>query len=339
MEQDIRFCELDGRRIAYAVSGEGPALVFGGRWVTHLEDEWNDPRARAFYEELGQRHRVVRYDRLGVGLSDRGLDGPPTLETETRALAAVLAAAEAEPAVVFACSCAGLATALHASTRPAAVSKLVFFGGYASRDDVPEATRRSLVDFVRTNWPLAAQMLAGLFVPHGGGDEIDALSRYQRRAAAAEVAAEFLELDLAADLRAVLPTLTMPALVLHRRGDRTVPISRGRELASLLPNARFVPLNGDSHLPWMDDQRELRRALAGFLDHAPVVESNGPSPLSRRETEVLRLVASGLSNREIAASLVLSEHTVHRHVANILRKLAQSSRAAAAAHATRAGMI
>jgi DNA-binding NarL/FixJ family response regulator len=69
------------------------------------------------------------------------------------------------------------------------------------------------------------------------------------------------------------------------------------------------------------------------------VETNGDSPLSHRETDVLRLVASGLSNREIASSLVLSEHTVHRHVANILRKLGQSSRAAAAAQATRAGFI
>ena len=89
----------------------------------------------------------------------------------------------------------------------------------------------------------------------------------------------------------------------------------------------------------MDDQRELQRALAGFLDDAPVPAANGDSPLSRRETDVLRLVASGHSNREIASSLVLSEHTVHRHVANILRKLGQSSRAAAAAQATRAGFI
>ena len=118
-----------------------------------------------------------------------------------------------------------------------------------------------------------------------------------------------------------------------------MPIGRGRELAALLPNARFVALGGDAHLPWMDDQRDLQRALAGFLDDAAPVESNGDSPLSRRETEVLRLVAAGLSNREIATSLVLSEHTVHRHVANVLRKLAQSSRAAAAATATRAGYI
>jgi pimeloyl-ACP methyl ester carboxylesterase/DNA-binding CsgD family transcriptional regulator len=339
MEQDIRFCEVDGRRLAYAVVGEGPLLVFAGRWVTHLAGEWEDAALRAFYEGLARTHRVVRYDRLGAGLSDRGLSEPPTIESETRALGAVLEACGGEPATIFACSCATLPTACLASEEPQRVRKIVFFGSYAARDDIPAATRRSLVDFVRTNWPLAAQMLAGLFIPRGSGDEIAAFSDYQRRSAGADVAAAFLELDLTADLRGILPTLATPTLVLHRREDRTVPIGRGRELASLLPNARFVPLGGASHLPWLDDQRELQRALAAFLDDAAVSAPAGTSPLSRRETEILRLVASGLSNREIAASLVLSQHTVHRHVANILRKLAQSSRAAAAAHATRLGLI
>jgi pimeloyl-ACP methyl ester carboxylesterase/DNA-binding CsgD family transcriptional regulator len=339
MEQDIRFCELDGNRIAYATVGEGPLLLFSGRWVTHLEEEWEDPSARSFFEELARTHRVVRYDRLGAGLSDRELSAPPTAEGEARQLSAVFGACGGEPATVFACSCAGLATARFANESPQHVRKVIFFGGYVARHDIPDATRRSLVDFVRTNWPLAAQMLAGLVIPRGSGDEIAAVSRYQRHSAEADVAAAFLELDLTSDSRAFLPALTMPALVMHRRGDRTVPIGHGRELASLLPNARFVKLSGDSHLPWMDDQREVQRALAGFLDDTVPVESNGDSPLSRRETEVLRLVAAGLSNREIASSLVLSEHTVHRHVANILHKLAQSSRAAAAAHATRAGLI
>jgi pimeloyl-ACP methyl ester carboxylesterase/DNA-binding CsgD family transcriptional regulator len=307
--------------------------------VTHLEEEWDDLRARAFFEELAATHRVVRYDRIGAGLSDRSLPGSATVDLDTRSLGAVHAAVGGEPAVLFACSCAGLASAAYAVRYPDLVRKILFFGGYAARDDIPEATRRSLVDFMRTNWPLAAQMLAGLLVPHGSGDEIASLSRYQRHSADAEVAAEFLELDLSTDARAILPSVTAPALVLHRRGDRTVPIGRGRELASLLPNARFVALNGDSHLPHMDDQRDLQRALTGFLSDGAPAETNGDSPLTRRETEVLILVAAGLSNREIASSLVLSEHTVHRHVANILRKLAQSTRAAAAAHATRAGII
>jgi pimeloyl-ACP methyl ester carboxylesterase/DNA-binding CsgD family transcriptional regulator len=339
MEQDIRFCALDGRRIAYATVGEGPTLLLGGRWVTHLEEEWQDANARSFFEDLGRSHRVVRYDRLGAGLSDREGAGVPTVESETRALRAVLDACGPDPVALFACSCAGVAAAHLASQSPERVSKLVLFGAYVSRSDVPAATRRSLVDFVRTNWPLAAQMLAGLMAPRADGEAIDALSRAQRHAASAEVAAAFLELDLTATSAAVLPAVASPTLVLHRRGDRTVPVSHGRELARLLPNARFVALDGDAHLPWMDEQRALRRALVGFLGDAAAPETNGASPLSRRETEVLRLVAAGLSNREIASSLVLSEHTVHRHVANVLRKLGQSSRAAAAASATRAGMI
>src|SRR5438874_766573 len=83
--------------------------------------------------------------------------------------------------------------------------------------------------------------------------------------------------------------------------------------------------------------RELMRALAGFLQGEAPPDADADSPLTSRETEVLRMVATGLSNREIAGSLVLSEHTVHRHVANILRKLAQSSRTAAATQAARAG--
>jgi pimeloyl-ACP methyl ester carboxylesterase len=319
--------------------GEGPPLVFGAKWVSHLEEEWDDPLARSFYEELAQNHLVVRYDRLGAGLSERALPEPPSVDLDTRVLRAVVGATATEPVTMFACSCSAVVTANLAARAPKLVRRIVFFGSFVSRDDLPDATRRSLVDFVRLNWPLAAQMLAGLIVPHASGDEIAALSRYKRRSAEADLAAAFLELELYSDARTLLPRVTMPSLVLHRRGDRTVPISRGRELASLLPNARFAALSGDSHLPHIDDQREVHRALAGFLDDAVPVASNGSSPLSLREAEVLRLVAAGLSNREIASSLVLSEHTVHRHVANILRKLTQSSRAAAAAHATRLGYI
>ena len=161
--------------------------------------------------------------------------------------------------------------ALREPSRRSGCAKIVFFGAYAARDDIPEATRRSLVDFVRVNWQLAAQMLAGLFVPHGSGDEIAAFSRYQRVAAEAEVAAAFLELDLGSDVRESC-----------RRSRRlrscctVAAIARCRSAAAASsPRCCRTPAssrsNGDSHLPWMDDQRELQRALAGFLeDAAPV---------------------------------------------------------------------
>lgn len=337
MTQDIRFLELDGRRVAYSVVGDGPPLVVGPRWVSHLEEEWDDPVQRAFYGELAKTHTVVRFDRVGCGLSSRELEPRPTIESESRQLEAIIDELGGE-ALVFASSCCCLAASQLAVRSPRKVTKIVFFGGYASRNDIPEPTKQSLIAFTRTNWTLAAQMFAGLFEPHASGDQILAYTRMQRAAASAEAASIFLELDLGADLRDVLVRVETPALVLHRRGDRTVPIGRGRELASLLPNARFVPLAGDAHVPWGDDRRELMRALAGFLHGEAAPERDG-SPLTSREAEVLRLVATGMSNREIAGTLVLSEHTVHRHVANILGKLALSSRAAAAAHATRVGLI
>jgi pimeloyl-ACP methyl ester carboxylesterase/DNA-binding CsgD family transcriptional regulator len=337
MEQEIGFIDFEGQRLAYATYGDGPPMVIGPRWVSHLEEEWSDAKQRAFYAEVAKTHRVVRFDRLGCGLSSRELEPRPTVESESRQLEAVIDAVGGS-AVVFASSCCCLSASQLAVRRPDAVEKLIYFGGYASRSDIPEATRNSLIEFTRLSWRLAAQMLAGLFDPHASGDEIAQHTRMQRAAASADAASIFLDLDLNADLRPLLPKVAVPALVLHRRGDRTVPIGRGRELASLLPHARFVPLNGDSHLPWRDDQRDLFRALAGFL-HSDEAAAEDASPLSSRETEILRLVATGMSNREIATTLVLSEHTVHRHIANILRKLAQSTRAAAATQALRAGLI
>ena len=331
MEQDIRFCSLDGRRIAYATVGEGPPLVFGAKWVSHLEEEWDDPRARSFYEDLAQNHLVVRYDRLGAGLSDRDIPAfRRRSRYETRVLETVIdATGGGAPATVFACSCAAIVTASLAARAPERVDKVVFFGSYVSRDDLPEVTRRSLIDFVRANWALAAQMLAGLILPHASGDEIAALSRHKRRAADADTAAAFLELELFGDARPFLLASDDAGARAPSPWRPAVPIARGRELASLLPNARFIALSGDSHLPHVDDQREVQRALAGFLDD-PTPAAFVERRLSAQSAARPRCCASSpqASRTERSpSSLVLSEHTVHRHVANILRKLTQSSRA------------
>ncbi len=340
MEQDIRFCKVDGHRIAYATVGDGPLLFFGGgRWVSHLEEEWEDAQYRSFVGELARTHRVVRFDRLGVGLSERDVDAPPTTEGDARAIATVVDTFGDAPAS-FLAACAGAPGVVHyASGSPERVRSVVFFGAFASRRDIPPEKRRSLVEFVRTNWGLGSQLLASVINPRATGDETMALAAFQRRAASANVAAALLELELESDIGGLLPRVSAPALVMHRRGDRAVPIACGREVASLLPTARFVPLTGEAHAPWLDDRAETLRALRAFLDAGEPAEANGDSPLTRRETEVLRLVATGLSNREIASSLIVSEHTVHRHVANILRKLAQSTRAGAVAQAARAGLI
>jgi DNA-binding NarL/FixJ family response regulator len=138
-------------------------------------------------------------------------------------------------------------------------------------------------------------------------------------------------------------------VVVHRRGDRAIPFELGRGVAAAVPGAKFVALEGVDHLPWRGDAGEAAATILreiGVEEPEVVGLAGDPAPpepaqtdLSARELEVLRLVALGLSDREIADELVLSPHTVHRHVANIRTKLRLPSRAAAAAQAARLGLL
>ncbi len=128
---------------------------------------------------------------------------------------------------------------------------------------------------------------------------------------------------------------------MHRRGDRAIPFHLGRALAAAIPQARLIPLTGTAHFPRAGDTQSAARALrSGLAPEAPVRIAGEPAAvlLSGREREVLALVAQGLSDSEIAGQLVLSQHTVHRHVANIRNKLGRGSRTAVA-EAARLGLL
>jgi DNA-binding NarL/FixJ family response regulator len=105
------------------------------------------------------------------------------------------------------------------------------------------------------------------------------------------------------------------------------PVSRARSEATLARDAFFA----------LDARRDMAAAERLLERSAPA--TGDAHPLTRRERQVLAFVAAGRSNREIASELVVSQHTVHRHVANILRKLDEPTRAAAAAHAARHGLV
>jgi len=158
------------------------------------------------------------------------------------------------------------------------------------------------------------------------------------------MAARVLEAIYRSDVRDSLRHVVAPTLVLHRAGDRAVPFEAGREIATLVPGARFHSLAGSVHPPWRGDVGAVLAAMSDFIRLGRyALEPAGPqaadTALSERELEVLRLVAEGMSNEEIADRLALSPHTVHRHVANVRTKLRLPSRAAAVAYASRAGLL
>jgi DNA-binding CsgD family transcriptional regulator len=168
-------------------------------------------------------------------------------------------------------------------------------------------------------------------------------ARLQRNAAGRDVAASLLELSYASDVRSDLTRIAAPTLALHRRRYRAIRYALGREVAALVPAARFAELDGEAHLPWHGDGLAVVATAAQFLGFPPwaTADPSGAQDTlacpTAREREVLRLVARGLTAPQIAAHLVISPHTVHRHVANIRTKLELPSRSAAAAHAGRAG--
>jgi pimeloyl-ACP methyl ester carboxylesterase/DNA-binding CsgD family transcriptional regulator len=337
----------DGERIAFAAVGSGPAVVLPAWWVSHVVEDWHFEPLRRFVEGLAAGRMVVRYDRLGTGVSDR--ERPPetfTPEFEVATLCAVLDELGLERVTVMGISCGGCTSASFAANWPERVERLVLYGSYADGHALgPPGARRGMVDLVRSHWGLGSRLLADVFGPSWSLEDRAVFTAVQRASADAEVAAALLEVIYETDVREDLPKVHAPALVVHREQDRAMPLRCAREVAALLPDAELVTLRGDAHLPWHGDGDAVLRAVAPFLgiETAPAPagtpDADVLGELSMREREVLGLVAQGLSDTQIAERLVISPHTVHRHVANILAKLRLPTRAAAAAQAARAGLL
>ncbi len=349
-EQLVRFAELDGRRVAWAAVGEGPPMVMGGWWMSHLELDWRNRRFRDFITALARYRTVVRYDRPGTGLSDRDGAPPMSLDAEVEVLAGVVGAVGAESVVVFAGSAGGPIAARYAAEHPRQVERLVLYGSYLNGARIADpSAREMLLNLIRRHWGLGSRVLADVFIPGATAAERDEFVTFQRDAAPADLAARLLEATYAFNVEDSAAEIRSPTAVLHRKHDRAIPFELGRQLAARIPGAAFIAFEGADHLPWYGDAAAVARAALEFAGvDRPRVELAAPADASRaaadtdlsaRELEVLRLVAEGLSDAEIAERLVLSPHTVHRHVANIRTKLGLASRAAAAAHAARLGLV
>jgi pimeloyl-ACP methyl ester carboxylesterase/DNA-binding CsgD family transcriptional regulator len=341
---EIRFLQFDGRRVAYASSGEGPALVAPAWWISHLELDWSSPAFRTLWEQAADGYTLVRYDRLGVGMSDRDVrDADLTLDGDIALLSAVLDELAVDTVSLVGGSSGGCAAIALAARFPERVDRLLLYGAYADGPSITsQPVRDAILATVRSHWGLGSRMLADIFSGDTDSVEQERLARYQRDAASPETAAILLELVYRNDVRSELAHVRAPTVVVHRRDDRAIPYRLGRELAAGIPSARLIALAGNAHFPWAGDVDSVVRAFRSVLaPEAPAaVSTNGPAVLlSAREREVLALVASGLSNREIAQQLVVSEHTVHRHVANIRNKLGRNTRTAAVAEAARLGLI
>jgi pimeloyl-ACP methyl ester carboxylesterase len=326
----------DGTRVAYAAVGRGPVLLHAPGWLTHLEHGWTIPQERAFYERLARGRTLVRYDRPGCGLSDREPHRPPSLELEAEIVGAVADAVGAERVELFGASLGVAAAVAWAAANPGRVSRLVLYGGWARGSELgtPEV-REQVLGLVETHWGLGSGVLADIFAPSADPATQAAFADYQRAAAEPATVRALLELAHALDLTGLLPRISAPTLIVQREQDRAAPYAQAEELAAGIRRARLVGLPGRDHLPYIGDADALVDTVRRFLGLSASRSSGGV--LTPRQREVAALVAQGLSNREIADRLVITERSAESHVERIRIRLGFRSRAQVAAWVARGG--
>lgn len=337
MEQTIRFCKsADGVRIAYATVGSGYPLVACQGWLSHLELDWSNREWQRFWGTLAEQYLVVRYDKRGTGLSDRNVEDF-SLEAQTADLAAVVDALGVSKLALLGYSQGGPISIAYTAAHADVVSHLILYGTYASGSYVAiSELATALLELIRADWGGVGSLAqADIYMPGASTEDRQAFAKYQTQCAGYDAAMAQAATVGEFRVRHLLKDIQTPALVLHKKDDKPVPFELGRRLARDLPNSRFVPLEGNSHILYLGSANETIAAIIEFLGNAPTTLVGG---ITQREVDVLRLVAAGRSNRAIAEQLSISVNTADRHVSNILTKIGATNRAEAASYAVRNGL-
>ncbi|MFQ6021870.1 MAG: adenylate/guanylate cyclase domain-containing protein [Acidiferrobacterales bacterium] len=281
-QPQTKFTQSGDVSIAYQVVGDGPRdLVVVPGFVSHLEQAWEDPSFTRFLLQLASFSRLILFDKRGTGLSDR-ITGIPTLEQRMDDVRAVMDAAGSQCAALFGISEGGPMSVLFAATYPERASALVLYGSIARgawAPDYPWGSKpedegtQAWLEGWRKEWggPYAIE----LWAPSMAEDERfrQWWAKYLRLSASPSAVINVFRMNMAIDVRAILPTIHIPTLVLHRVGDRPINIEQGRYLAEHISGAKFVELTGDDHLWWVGDSEAIVNAIQEFLTgERPTIE-------------------------------------------------------------------
>lgn len=331
MEQRIARARLDGgTEIAYATAGSGPFLVYVPGWLSHLELSWAWPAERGFYETLARGRTLVRYDQPGCGLSGP-VDRPYTLDLELETLAAVARAAGADRFDLLGISLGAPVAAAWAAAHPDTVDRLVLYGGWVRGPEIASAAiQHHVLALVAEHWGLGSDVLADIFMPGADAGARAAFTSYQRESAPSPTARDILAMCYEVDITDALPRIAAPTLVLHRDRDRAAPLDQGRQLAAGIPGARFELLSGQAHVPYVGDVDAFARPVRRFLG-LPALRRGATPTLTARQREVAALVSDGLTNREIAGRLHITERSAESHIERICARMGFRSRSQIAA--------
>jgi len=269
-----RYAKSGDVNLAYQVVGEGPLdVLFAPGFISHVDLYWTDPILTSFMRRLASFSRLIIFDKLGTGASDP-VAHVPTLEERVENMRAVLDAAGSKRAALFGISEGGPMSVLFAASHPDRISALVLYGSFAKStpapDYFPEGREEydalaERIDVMVDNWGEGRAL--DIFAPSfaGSGAIRSAWALFERAASSPAMIRGVVEASKQVDVRAVLPTIAVPTLVLHRTGDSVVPAGLGRYIADHVPGARYVEVPGDDHTAWYGDPAPILDEIEEFL--------------------------------------------------------------------------
>jgi DNA-binding CsgD family transcriptional regulator/pimeloyl-ACP methyl ester carboxylesterase len=326
----------DGFDIAYAVSGEGRPVLLMPQPISHIGIEWGSATYGPFLEAMSQRFRLIRYDDRGAGMSTRGLPEDFSFEDHQVDLESVLDELPLYRTVLIGRITAGNVAVKYTLAHPERIEALVLWNSQANYHD---SFARSNLELARTHWE---HVLATTGRAYFGREDPSISTEMARLSVDRQEFLIRVKANNQLSVEQEAPKLRLPVLVLGSRISGTSLAEQAQRLAAMIPGAQLRVFGGDSGMvgSQADGVPEAVSVIEEFLGSLSDVADGQPTArLTDREREVLRLVAAGKSNRQIAEDLVISSNTVARHLSNVFDKIGAANRAEATAYASRNRLI
>lgn len=314
----INFAEARGARLAWQMWGQGSSTIVAiPPLAQNIEVAWESAFIRRMLERFGTFSRYLHFDKRGSGASDQQ-SHVAGIDERVEDLRAVMDDAGIERADFFVQSDGGPMALLFAATYPRRVDRLIMFGsGACLAPDVPEDIRIERRERQVAEWGTPDSRMVDFFAPSMAADQEFRTwhQRYERLSASAQSLRDLLDLSCEMDASEVLADLRVPTLVIHRTGDRVVPVEMGRHLAARIPDAQLLELPGDDHFAYVGDLDEWMPAVEEFVTGA-VASTPPPAP-----EPGVRIVTLGGFRVEAGGDPVATSEWGSRHARQLCKRL------------------
>lgn len=265
---DVRtkYADAGDIQIAYQVHGDGEDVLFiVPGLISQIELQLEIPEYRQWLESLTAQFKVIVFDKRGQGLSDRSA-GVPSPEQRMDDITAIATAEAIERFSLFGYSEGAAVAILYAASFPGRIKSIAVFGGFArfsNCDDYPHMHEADDILKMVDHWGTGGFGFS--IMPEKMPEYRDLVARLERACATPNAFRAMLETNFKIDVRAVLPEIQVPVLVMHCRDDIGVPVANGRYLADHLPNANYVEFPHGGHMPWFSAFEGVVEAVVQFM--------------------------------------------------------------------------